>query len=124
MGVARNPYGEALAEALDRHIDSKVGSGMRAPFVENAPAYLEPLVRQAGFREMRVDVVRRDMSVSSLSTFIRQHLDALPFAARIVEQGEAAREAIVRDVLDALSTYKTETGWAVPWESAVAVGRK
>ena len=124
LGADHNPYGKALAEALDRHIDPEVGAGMRAPFVDHAARDMETWLRAEGFSEVRIDVVRRDMHVASPSNFVRRHMAALPFTARIVERGNIVREAVVQDVLDALSAYETDMGWSVPWASAVAVGRK
>ena len=124
LGADHNPYGKALAEALDRHIDPEVGTGMRAPFVDHAVRDMETLFRAEGFSEVRIDVVRRDMHVASPSNFVRRHMAALPFTARIVARGNIVREAVVQDVLDALSAYETDMGWSVPWASAVAVGRK
>jgi SAM-dependent methyltransferase len=124
LGVDHNPYGKALPEALDRHIDPKAGAGMRAPFVDQAVTLLDTVLRHANFRDVRIDVVRHNMHVASPGDFVRQHLGSLPFSATIAEKGEAAREAVVRDVLKALSAYETAMGWVVPWASAVAIGRK
>ncbi len=124
LGVDHNPYGKALPDALDRHIDPKAGAKMRAPFADHALTLLDTVLRDANFRDVRIDVVRHNMYVASPSDFVRQHLTSLPFSATIVEKGEAAGEAVVRDVLKALSAYETETGWVIPWESAVAIGRK
>jgi hypothetical protein len=97
---------------------------MRTPFVKDAVGHLDTLLREAGFREVHAEAVQLALRVSSLADFVRQHLTALPVAARLVKAGEARREALVSDVVQALSAYETAEGWAVPFEAAVASGKK
>jgi ubiquinone/menaquinone biosynthesis C-methylase UbiE len=124
LGVERNPYGRELAAAVERHVDATLGAGMRTPFVQDAVGHLDTLLRETGFREVHAEAVQLALRVPSLADFVRQHLTALPVAARLGEAGEATREALVSDVVQALSAYETADGWAVPFEAAVASGKK
>lgn len=99
--IHENPYGEALAVALARHLEPSAAT----PYALHDAEELRTLVTAAGFRKIHVRPTIRMTTIPPLSEFVPGHLAALPQAQDIARLSPDQREAIVQDMTDALRAY-------------------
>jgi ubiquinone/menaquinone biosynthesis C-methylase UbiE len=113
-GIQESPGFAVLADALEKHIGLAAAAIMRAPFGLSNADELEALVRAAGFQD--VVVLQRNGTVRfpSVERFVLSYIAGSPLAGPVSKADDAAREALITDVRNALRNYTSNTGLAFP----------
>ena len=123
--IERNPATPALSGALDRHFGPGASRAKRAEHSLADVRMLRALFADAGFAEVRVETVTRNVHFASVVEYVRVQLTATPLAALLAEQELATRERLIAlvsaDVSDRLARYVHEGGVDFPQEVHVAL---
>jgi ubiquinone/menaquinone biosynthesis C-methylase UbiE len=119
-GKTIDPYGLALAEAVERHVGTEAATRVRAPRVVPDAEELSRLLVDAGFREVHIRSSRMTIRLPSLETLVLCHLAAMPVADAVAALSDEARAALAGDVCLALQSYADGDGVVVPNETSLA----
>ena len=111
---------EPLAEALDRHVDPKAAAFVERVFSLHDVDELTALLEGAGFRDVRVDARRIELSLPPPKEFLWQYAAATPMAGILKEAGEAARKELEWDVVAAWRDYEADEGMEIDQRVVVA----
>lgn len=124
--IRENPYFHALLEAVSELLGNETGAGLKAAFVLSDPEVLRSLLRDAGFRDLVVTVVRLELQIPVLEEFVPRHLDATPLGPAYRATSSQNQLAVVRHMARRLSEFEpTEApGLRIPFSSLLAVARK
>lgn len=115
--IEHSPGYVALAEALERHVGADAGAMMRSPFPSLSPDDLRDLVKDAGFREVRIRLVIASARFASAEEFLRQEVASSPLARPLGELNGDLREAMIHDLGRALRAYTDDDGIVFPIET-------
>ena len=95
---------------------------MRAPFVfGDDTTELRALVTGAGFRSVHISSDVRMVRFPSVEAFVRYQVGGSPLQSHVARAGDAAHEAIVRELEPELRTYVNEREVAFPIEGHVVM---
>ena len=119
-GKTIDPYGLALAEAVERHVGTEAATRVRAPRVVPEAEELSRLLVDAGFREVHIRSSRMRIRLPSLETFVLCHLAAMPVADAVAALSDETRAVLARDVCLALQPYADGDSVVVPNETSLA----
>ena len=122
--VEHNPGYRLLAEALERHVDPDAGAMMRSPFTSLTTDELRDLITGAGFRDARIFLGIGPVRYPSVEEFLRWEGASSPLAGPIGALRDDVREALIRDVGEALRTYTDDEGIVFPTETYLAAARR
>lgn len=115
-----NPYGRALADAMERH----VGAAGTAAYGFGEMEPLRTLLTAAGFRDIHIHIVVLTMRHPTPAEFIAGQLAATPLAGAVAALDAAAQGALRHDILASLRPYTDDEGLAVPIEAHIAMARR
>ena len=119
-----SPGFATLAAALERNVSAAAAAVMRAPFVFGDSAdELHGLLKQAGFRTVRVDADVRMVRFESPETFVRNQVEGSPLATHVAAVDDTTRERLIREVTAAMRPYVNDDGLSFPIEGQIAVAR-
>lgn len=122
--LAHSPGFAALATALERNVSSAAAAVMRAPFVfGDSTDDLRDLLTQGGFRTVRVGADVRMVRFASPAAFVRYQVAGSPLATHVATVDDAALEALILEVTEAMQGYLSDDGLAFPIEGQVAVAK-
>lgn len=113
-----------LAEALERHVGPDAGAMMRSPFPEWSTDELRGMVTRAGFADVLVLVGIGPVRYPSADEFLRLEAVSSPLAGPIGSLKTAVREAIIRDLHEALSENMDDDGIVFPAETYLVCARR
>ena len=116
-GLAHQPFYNAVAEALDRHVGPEPAERLRAAFALADAAELRSLVGDAGFRNVHIRIRSRLTRYPSLPDFVQGYVSGTPLSGAVAAVDEAARRAMVEHVCAALRDHVDDDGMAAPWEA-------
>ena len=116
-GTTVDPYGRALAAAVERYVSTEAATRILAPRLVPAPEELSRLLVDAGFREVHVRASCMTLALPALETLVLGHLAATPVADAVAALRDEARAALARDVRRRLHAYADGDGVAVPNET-------
>jgi ubiquinone/menaquinone biosynthesis C-methylase UbiE len=119
-----NPGYGLLAEALERHVGPDAGSMMRSPFSSLSAEELRELIKGAGFREVRILLGIGPVRYPSAEELLRWEGASSPLAGPIGALSDGVREALIRDLRQALRTYTDDAGIVFPTETYLAVAHR
>jgi ubiquinone/menaquinone biosynthesis C-methylase UbiE len=119
-----NPYGRALADAMERHVGAAAGTGMPAPYGFGEMEPLRTLLTAAGFRDIHIHIVVLTMRHPTPAEFIAGQLAATPLAGAVAALDAAAQVALRHDILASLRPYTDDEGLAVPIEAHIAMAQR
>ena len=122
--LAFNTGYEALAEALERRAGADAGKVMRSPFRGYTRDELRTLAEDAGFRDPVVRIEISSVRYPSVEEFVRREVASSPLAGPLGSLDRDAREALVRDVEEALHDYIDDDGIVIPLDSHVLVAHR
>ena len=112
-GIQESPGFAALAEALQRHV-GQAAAIMRAPFGLSDADELEALVRAAGFQNVAIHRRSGTVRFPSVERFVLSYVAGSPLAGPVSQAGDAAREALITDVRNALEKFTSNVELAFP----------
>jgi ubiquinone/menaquinone biosynthesis C-methylase UbiE len=109
-GIHESPGFAVLAEALKRH----VGQALRAAFGLSNADELAALVRAAGFQGVAIQQRSETVRFPSVERFVLSYVAGSPLAGPVSQANDAAREALIADVRNALGKYTSNAELAFP----------
>jgi len=112
----------ALAAALERHVGPEAATIRRAPFGLGDPREVEALLKDAGFREVRVQTLGETARFPSVDAFVDAQLAATPLST-LGAFSDDARLALVGGLQDALRQYVSHGALSMPMEANIALAR-
>jgi SAM-dependent methyltransferase len=121
--IERNPYFQALADALHRHLGAEAGERLRSPFVLGDIDGLRALLADAGFEPARVRSQAKAILLPPLPEFVPRHLSSTSLAAQVAAMSAAERRAVVDEIATALRPFARGGGVRAPFEVLVAAGQ-
>ncbi|HEX6928702.1 MAG TPA: class I SAM-dependent methyltransferase [Gammaproteobacteria bacterium] len=110
--LSRNPYFDALVDALAAHISTDAANGLKSAFSLSEEDRLCAPFSGAGFRDIGVFEIAFDVRLPPMIKFIPEHAGATPLADAFAAIPETVRMTIVTDVarrLDAAVDDEVET---------------
>jgi ubiquinone/menaquinone biosynthesis C-methylase UbiE len=119
-----NPGYGLLADTLQRHVGADAGSMMRSPFSSLSTDELRELIAGAGFGKVRILLGIAPVRYPSAEEFLRWEGASSPLAGLIAALSDDAREALIRDLGQALRTYTDDDGRVFPAETYLAVAHR
>jgi len=122
-GIHESPGFAVLAEALERHVGGAAAAIMRAPFGLSDSEELTALVRAAGFHDIVIQQRVGTVRFGSTEKLVSSYIAGSPLAGPISKASDAARQALVADVQNALGTYMSDTELTFPIAAQLLSGR-
>jgi ubiquinone/menaquinone biosynthesis C-methylase UbiE len=122
--IERNPATHALSDALDRHLGPDASRAKRAEHSLADVRILRALFADAGFAEVRVETVARNVHFASVAEYVRIQFSATPLAALLEEKPSMSERLIAlvsADVGDRLAPYVRKGGVDFPQEIHIAL---
>lgn len=119
-----NPGWALLVEALERYVGPDAGAIMRSPFPSLNADKLRDLFIGAGFRDVHISIGIGPVRYPSAEEFLRLEAVSSPLAAPIGVLADNVREALIRDLSEALVEYTDDDGIIFPAEIYLAVARR
>jgi len=113
-GIHESPGFAVLAESLERQIGQAAVTIMRAPFGLSNAEELADLVRAAGFQDIAIQQRAGTVRFASVDRFVSSYVAGSPLVGPVSQANNAAREALIADVRNALAQYTTNTELAFP----------
>ena len=95
-GLRHSPAYAPLADALEKHVAAEAGAMLRSIFPSWTRDEVRALVREAGFRDLRVRSEVGSIRYPSAEEFLRQEAACSPLAGVLRAMPDAARDALVR----------------------------
>jgi hypothetical protein len=97
---------------------------MRSPFSSLSADELRELITGAGFGKVRILLGIAPVRYPSAEEFLRWEGASSPLAGLIGTLSDDAREALIRDLGQALRTYTDDEGIVFPAETYLAVAHR
>ncbi len=112
-----------LTLALEKHLGGEAGAIFRSPFITKSVDEARSLTTQAGWKNVKVEIVVEQIRYPSFAEFVRQETESMPVPT--LQKGMAeAREAITADVQKAFGHYADDFGMSFPAEIYLVTARK
>ncbi len=122
--ITHSPAWVALADALGRQVSVEAAAVMHAPFVfGDATDELEQLLTTAGFDAVSIEAHSQTVRFASPAAFVQHQVSASPLAQHVAGVDDAARAALINDVVSATRLLVDEQGLAFPVSAHIATGR-
>lgn len=119
--LERNPWFEALAEAVDTVLGASAGAAVEAECSLGQPGELWALLAEARVMDVRVDCVRVPVHLTDVEATVAAHLEGSTLASSVLAAGPTAGAEIAAAVRRRLSPL-LEAG-PVPFHLAVATAQ-
>ena len=115
---------EIFADALARHIGADVSRFMRLVFSLSDADELDRLMRDAGFREVGVDVITKTLRLPPPTSFLWQYVHSTPFGAIIANVDQATRDELEADVEDGWQPFVADGALMLHLPVLMATGQR
>lgn len=122
-GIETCPAWLKLAESLEKHVGAEAGAILRSPFTTKSADEARSVTAQAGWKDVKVEIVMEQIRYPSFAEFVRQETESMPFPNVQKGMGEA-RDAITADVTKGFGHYGDDFGMSFPTEVYVVTARK
>ncbi len=125
--IEHHPVDKMMAESVERHLGAPA---FHAPFSLGDHDLLRELFREAGFGEVELEVVVRELRFPSADEYVERivigGIAAIPgFQNLDVETGERLIAAICADIAPTVAQYTVDGALVMPWASTtIASARK
>jgi ubiquinone/menaquinone biosynthesis C-methylase UbiE len=124
QGIQHSPGFGVLAAALARHVSTEAAAIMRAPFALAEAEELRGLLAAEGFREIAIQPIAGTVRFPSVARFVQDYVGGSPLSGHVAKVPDEAREALVREVGDALTSYIAGDVLTFPIEAHLASAKK
>lgn len=114
----------SVADALADHVGDEAAAMMRSPFPSWALPELRDLVREAGFRDVAVTIGIGSMRYPSPEELVRREAASSPLAGPLGALSREVRDALIRDVGEALREHADDEGVVLPMETYLVTARR
>jgi len=120
-GIEVNSAFVAVADVLDRYVDTGAGMLLREPFSGPDRADLHRLLTTAGFWAVRVRIGVIHVRFPSAREFLRREVVSTPLAEPVGAIDEARREEMAMELERTLAPFTDDDGIAFPLQTWMAV---
>jgi ubiquinone/menaquinone biosynthesis C-methylase UbiE len=115
---------EIFADALARHIGPDLSRFVRLVFSLSDADELARLLRDAGFREVGVEVITKTLYLPPPKLFLWQYVHSTPMGAVIANVDQAARDKLETDVVDGWQPFVADGALVLHLPMLVATGQR
>lgn len=122
--IEHNPGWALFAEVLERHAGPDAAALMRSPFPSLSTDQLRDLVAGAGFGDVRILLGIGPVRYPSAEEFFRWEAASWLLAAPLLSLKDDVREALIRDLREALRPYTDDDGIVFPAETYLIAARR
>jgi ubiquinone/menaquinone biosynthesis C-methylase UbiE len=123
--IDHHPVFAELVRALDRHVGADAAAVMGSPFAGPGRDELRRMLAAAGFDKILIRVGVITTRFPSAREFVRAEVGATPLAGPVGALAEDRRDALIREVEDALAPYTDDDGVVFPMQTwLVTAGRR
>lgn len=119
-----NPLFETFDDALQDHVGPEAAAFVRQVFALDDTGELRDLLTDAGFRDVEVEAEVVELRLPAAEDFLWQYVRSTPLAGILAEAGEAARDALEREVVGKWREFERADGMRGPQRMLVASGRR
>ena len=120
-----SPFFRALADAIERHVDTGTAEQSLAPFSYNGAERLPKILVAAGFTNVKIETIAVNRVIVDPSASIPKEIMGNPVGPTVAAKGDAIMNAIVDDVSHDCARFMRGNELVVPQEAhlvtAVAV---
>lgn len=96
--IERTPAAHAFVLALDEHLGPDASKIKRAEHLFSSPQEVAALLADAGFAQVEVSTVTKQITFPSVFDYVRFQLIATPMASLLGGRSDTAREADIRQI--------------------------
>lgn len=114
-----SPFYLALHQALGRFVNPTAAGMLSAAYTLGKAEDVRRLFTSAGFREINIRLVIKQMQSPCIDDFLGAGLSASPFAADIAALPESRREQMFGVIREAMAEYMDDHGLAAPMGALV-----
>jgi hypothetical protein len=124
--IEKTPAAHAFVQALDKHLGPDASRTKRAEHIFPDPEQVRSLLEEAGFEDVEVTTVTKQIKFPSMLDYVRFQLIATPMASLIKDKDDARRDqliaSIASDAASRLEPTMLQNGrLTFPQESQVAI---
>jgi hypothetical protein len=113
-----------MHDAIERHADAGIASFVRLVFSLNDPAELDRLLAGAGFTDVIVRAVKKELRLPPAGDFLWQYIQCTPIGASIMALDERRRAALHREVVEGWRRWTDGSGMTCEQGILIASGRR
>ncbi len=122
--IKYSPFYESLYRALEKYLNPNAASTLLAAFSLDDGKKLRILLESAGFKNINISIVVKQMSYSPFNEFLRGGLMATPFFKDIMEMQTSKREEMLLNIYNANHDYIDDNGLVAPMECYIVSANK
>jgi ubiquinone/menaquinone biosynthesis C-methylase UbiE len=119
-----NAFFGVLDEALARHVGGEAAGFVRMVFSLSAPATIERVFRDAGFRDVTVRTYSKPLRLPVARDFLWQYVRCTPLMGMLSNLDAARNAAVERDVVRGWEPWSDDSGMTYEQGMNVAKARK
>lgn len=119
-----SPYTTALCAAVERHISVEVAAKQRAQRQTPTADALRSELTVAGFKNVKVLRQELTITVPRAAEFVPLHLASMPIAGAFMALEDHSKEALIKDVSDAMAPFEQGSTLVYPDAVHVVLGWK
>ena len=120
--IDHNPVFVALAAALAQHIGPE--AAVLRQFALGDAEELPQLVEEAGFQEVRGEIVARTLRFPSPEEFVRRYIAGSPVSAAFNAVDHSTQAAVIADVRTSMEPFVDASGMACPLVVRIVTARR
>jgi ubiquinone/menaquinone biosynthesis C-methylase UbiE len=117
--IEYSPFYASLYKVLEKYISIKAASTLSGAFNFGDLRKLKTLFANAGFNNININIVIKQMSYSPFDEFVVGGMMATPFFKDIQEMNESKREKMLLEIYKSNQDYIDDNGLAAPLESYI-----
>lgn len=117
--IEYSPFYSALHQALEQYVSEEAASTLSSAFTLGDSIQLRGLFESAGFKNIDICLIIKQMRYSSLEDFLVGGFAASPFANDILALEKSKREKMFQMIQNSISNYIDDHGLAAPMECYV-----
>lgn len=118
------PLFVVLAEALQRHAGPQAAGFVRQIFSWHETAEIEPLLREAGFRDVAVQASLKRLTLPPAASFLWQFISSTPLAGMVAEADDDVLSTLEGEVVEAWQDFEDDGALAYRQRIVMASARK
>lgn len=122
--IEQNPYLDALANALAKHISPDTAAGLSSAFSLSHADMIKDMFQKTPFSDIKTDIVEFHVPLPPMTEFVPQHLSATPMGASFQASPKDTQQAILNEMTDTLSEHQTDSGLEIPFCSHLIAAQK
>lgn len=121
---AEPPYNVAMANSIRRHIGEDAAKSCLAPFSFRNGDTIRELLDDAGFQSIEMQEVGFTRRTPATASAVMDRANRSPYARDIGAAGDQVREAIGREVCEAMQPYREGDEFAEPMSNHLVQAKK